>query len=553
MAEEWPCPVPGCSKKFDSEAALMGHVGGQHKGYKYRAGGYMESPDLGGADVYEIDEPIDLLDNLRQILINNGAGRQREAIIDLFRYYDPSDIDALDGILMNSNIAVNKRKLIIDSWKKRMNIMEPENNNGNGKRAQAPYMDPTQVTPNDMTKMMSNPMMMMQWMRDVQMNAQMTKFMMKVFEESYGDMWGSGNKENGGQQKLPPDVQRIVDEWREMKERDKLRDFAKPLVEEIRDLRRELEEVKRKPADDGGDIEKMVTKIKMLEMLGANKQAEEMRLRMEEKMELARLDRDKAAREFDVQREALRNEATKANYDALRTMFESKVERLQESLREKETTSSRDTVMRTIQEAKEIKAAMDELGGSRNEDAAEERKMALYGEVIKAASTAFGVLGSAMNQNQAGPPVMQRPTNPVAAQVSVEPNETWTFTCPTEGCGRETAVTGTPTKIVCPGCHKVFVNRDAASPPPVAASPPPLPNPEPTPVESIGTFSGGLGTPPLDTSVPMDIVAQRRAELEMLSREELDSIATAMGFDPGLYPNKTMLAEEIVRARYPGM
>ncbi len=571
----WTCPVPGCDKEFSSQAAVSGHVGKVHKGWSYKGAAeealeentaYSDPPEV---PIIPQNDPIDIMHNLRIILANNGVARQREAIIELFREYPPDDMEGLERILDNAGIPVNKKELIMETWGRKMRVIP----RSSGYVVPSARQEPKPVNPLTMTPadIMDNPAKMMEWATAMQKYAMTQQMMMQMMQNIMPGM--SMNpmgqmKPADGHATLPPEVQAQLNELREMKEqsrqRDAMREFLKPMVEEIKDIRRVVD---GRSDGNGAKAPKTlmdyIAEIKMLEALGDNgrQAADQLRMQMEEKMELARMERDKEMRQFDVQKENLRNQLSQAQIDGIKASFVSQVERLQDMLREKETKGSRETIMSAIKEAQEMKQVIDQLGGAKS--AEEDKKMEMYSEIIKAAAQVIAPVGQMLMQGVNGQPP-RGPMPPVARPSPPRPSapapppadgsgETWQFKCPKEGCGAEQTVVGTPDTLVCPACRSEFRNREAPAPSSMMGAGGALGSE--TPMSIMGQADSGLKgmfPPTLGGEVPHDVVEARKAELMEYPQDSLEAIARQMGYDPSRYPTKDMLVEEIVRSRYVG-
>jgi hypothetical protein len=544
-SKRWRCNV--CGNMFEDMKKLSGHMWGAHK-RAYRGGGY--TPE--GA-VLELPKPIvieggfvvdgrrspDIYNQMRIILDQNGILDARESIMDDFVYQDPTDIKNLSIRLAQFGLPPNKINIIINSWKRYMQSVGMMTQTDEAEKPKKPTIDPLKATPADMSGWG-----IAEWMQygmEIRRQKQAMEMQERMMKQVFGDsdegmsMLGLGSPRSTGG-RVPPEVQAQLDELKQYKERDKLKEVMDPLWKEIRALRGDMADTmenKNQPKKDSmADLVEMFKMKTMLSSLGTpegNESAEKLRIAMEERVEKKRMEMQQEMNKLQLAMEQAKEEKHSLELKNLQTEMGAKIDTMK-TLNEIANKDKAQDLEEVIAKAQRIQNMMKTLGGDTETDDDKKMKMIMgtlqgtvetlkgpigdlakgfmIGQQAKAQSVGMGGGQAPQGQYPSAPPGQRPPPRGTAKRTMA--------TCPNPNCKADFEVDMNRPQAECPGCHSVY----------------------------------NIGGQQQDQGAPMGDANAKRRTLMGMDRSALEDVARGDGIDPDQYPSQDSLVDAMLGNSY---
>jgi hypothetical protein len=503
---EFRCPVPGCGQVFASERALAGHLGGKHRGYK-AAGVVMEEGDsMDEAEEMVVnsegwtvpsEEPVvDQRNLLRRLLqLNNITGNKREAIVKMFEYYDEDDAEGLDTVLRKNNINKATRELVVELYKKEMDIVDRDDD-----EEQTPIKgrrNPLNANPTDYA---DDPMGLMQWAKDMMKT--------KVIMDQMGSMMGAMGFIKGTTvgTELPPDIQKELNELREWREEQRRQKEMEPLIRRINQLQQALEEKEEEESrsDSMSDIMEMVKMKALLKSLGDDEGAMKLQVMMDQKAEQERLRREEEAKQFQARLEMERQNAQNMQMQLVQAQMKAQNDLMNMQLQFAQQAKSRD-VLDVMKEAQEISEAISAFKGQSAAQDLEAQKAANIASILSSVAQTLGPVASEIAKSYGeGKRNAQAASRPEGGRTAPVEDDYSVMDC--SECGAKFSYPSNVPGVTCPRCHTRF--------------------------ELQGTAED-----------------DRRSALMQLPVSDLAQTASSFGIDPTLpqYQDKGRLVDDLIR------
>lgn len=531
-----PCPYKGTTEvgikqhyKLKHQMVWPGAAAAKGKREKE------QSPDEKWAEketIFEKDSspPNDPFDALRQIMHNNQCDKWREATISLFQNYDPEDYEGLEQILQDQHIPPIKRKMVMTTYRKMMGAPEPEEEEEaqpvKGKK-QAPMMNPWEVGPEHLMTM--SPGDRMRW------KMAMTAY--RQAEKDYQDEMAKGSVSQGAQpSQYPPEIQELIKEMREMKEREKQQQMFNPLLQRLEAIEKSLQQ--RGGAGGGGnaafqDIYDKAMTFKLLDSLGNSKEVDGLRQEAEQRMEKIRLERDQVAANASQQIEALKTQTIQMQLATMDQNTRAQIASLQAQLAN--TKDAPGSMAKILDDYMALQQRVEQFRTGEAPKTEGEKKtemvVGLLGDVAKTFQPTIQTAVQAMtqkNNNQARPnaparPPMRNVQQPPSNQANnVQEANIQQYTC--DFCGTPIQYVGNPSSITCPSCGQVFSNDATEA--------------RAAPVRQMMPTEQSQREPTED---------ELRANLIQQPRSALEIIARKRGIDPSAYATNEELVDFLLR------
>ena len=547
----WRCPVPYCKNPlWPDETALRAHMLNAHK-RTYRGGGKMVNGATvdprqpitlpGGymADARDINVSVDIYTQLRNILDSFGVADIREGIVDSFASEDnPTDIKRLKVLLTQAAVQPSRVNMIIDRWARYMTNIgmaveeveeEQKKRESKGNPLKASFDDMANWGPGEW--MQFNQQMQKQAMA-MKMYNMMTQNMMAGMGFSGGDMNAMGVPSSQPQQ-LPREIQIQLDELKQFRERDKLKEALDPVMRTLNNLRADFEDTKQAAPkkDSMADLMDMVKMQQLLKTMGPqhDKDADVMRVQMEERIETKKMQMEKEYRELALRMEAAKEANHQLEMRNIQTEMSAKIDNLK-TLNEVASRDKGQDLESVINNALRVQETLKKLQGDNETD--DDKKMktimgAIQGTIESVAPSIDKMATGYMLSQQAkaagargpaGPPpgrsnvpsgMGQRPPAPQNARPLAK--------CTNPECNREFEVDPNSPTAQCPGCYTVY---------------------------NIGQGPQGGRQGP--SQAPMGDTNAKRQTLLRMDRSALEEVARGDGIDPDQYPTHEMLVDAMM-------
>jgi uncharacterized Zn finger protein (UPF0148 family) len=543
---QFKCNEPGCPYVSDREENLSKHYRNKHK-KKYMGGGAQPDdsvPEEGAIDesgMFNESDPSEEynpMNVLKAILDNFGLTARKNAIVNLFSNYQMDDVVALERILRESGfVKPNVKSLILETYAKNLGIkvkgddVEEEEIQIKGKKTT--IRDPTAMSPAEIAAMSPGELAM--WQADLNRYGQALMFQQKAMSTMYGNLGGFGTMAPGvATGALPPEVQQALNELKEIKERDKMREMISPLARRLDDLTEMMQGGAKKGGSSFDDLKEYAMTMKMLETLGSDKNSQSVQQMAEQRLEVMRQETARIQAQQNAQISGLRDQATALQIKNIQDAMAGQMAVLQNQLQNANT--SKQTLVQSVQEMLGLQKALSQLTTGQEPETPEERKAKSTEKMIESVMTGVSPaltklaegFGAAKTPNMAMAPVNGIPLGQNVENVGEDMHQ---MVC--TKCGKPFPFAGNPPMLQCPNCGMQYKQQGKMDEPPAN------PNAPMSDVYVSGPKPGNKE--PTDDEIVK--------ELTMMPREQLDQLASDRGIDPDMYPNKIELSKAIARLR----
>lgn len=471
--------------------------------------------------------PNDPFDALRQIMHNNGCDKWREATISLFQNYKSEDYEGLEQIMADQHIPPVQRNMVLKTYRAMMGAPvegETEAEEAPGKK-KVVYRDPTTVDAAEIANMSESDKQ--KWRMDLAKYAQAVKFQTEQTDQLWAAMGlgGSGKMQSG---QLPPEVQAIVNEFKEMKERERRQQELAPLYRQIEALTQAIQQQQSQGPKSGTDVKAIMDTAmayKALDAISGTKEGERLKAELDAKMEQERSASQERMQGQQMLLEKMKSDNQQLQMANLTQNFNAQMALLQQQMANQ--ASTKEDMVSTLKKVMELSDAVNQFRGG--------AAVPGVGGNIEMVKTLVNGLGPgllrigegflAMKSGQQRPSIQPPMMPPMENQPLVVQEQQPTAVIDCSKCHNQFPVYGNPPMVKCPNCGQPYGQKGTAAQsmvqPTVASG---RPAPEPTDQEIIEA-------------------------LKMEPREVLDAKAIELGLDPTIFPNKESLAEALSRMR----
>ena len=473
--------------------------------------------------------PIDYYKALRQIMHNNGADQWREATISLFKNYDPGEVEALEDILSQQHVPIASINMIMKTYMASMGIKEKEETEATTKETQKKklaYRDPTTIDPMEIANMTETEKF--RYQMELAKYAGALKFQQDQLKMVYNSMGlNTGGQMQSGQ--YPPEVQAMMNEFKEMKERERQKELLAPLNRQIEVLTQMMQQGQGKSSGSGEvkEVMERIMTLKALDSLGNTKEADQLREMMSQKLEETKTQSQERMQSQQIAYEKMKDTNAQLQMGMLTQSFQGQIELLKQQMASQNAT--KEDMITTINKALELEKTITSFRGGAAPGTSNNLEMlktvinGLGPPLLKIGEGLIGLKAGNPQGPRMQPPMAQPMEQPGMMDVQGQ-QPTQVFEC--VACHKPVPVYGQPVMVTCPTCGKVYSQKGASAQPmnvePTIASGRPAPEPS----------------------------EQEIAEaLKMESREVLDRKALDVGLDPSIYANKDSLADALARVR----
>lgn len=564
VSKTWRCNNPNCGLMWATEKELADHMWYAHK-KQYRGGGKMPEGAVvdppqpitlpGGfmGDMRDISAEVDVYQQLRNILDSFQVRDIREAIVDSFASGEnPADVKRLKVLLTGFGVQPSRVNLIVDRWARYMDsigmaVEDVEEEQRQKERKSNPlkanYEDMANWGPGQWAEYQ---MQMQKQAMGMKIQFMMMKNMMKSMDMSDMDMNSMGVNVPGAQQssgQLPRDIQLRLERLDQYEQRDKLKEAIDPVMRAVQNLRADFDDTRQKAeqAPKKDSMAELMDMVKMQALLknmgGHDKDAEVMRVQMEERIENKRMQQEKDLRELQMKMEAAKQENHALEMRNIQTQMEAKIDNLK-TLNEIAARDKGQDLESVINNALRVQDTLKKLQGDNDSD--DDKKMKNIMGTVQGLAESFSpaidkmAQGFLMNQQAKAQQVAPRMPSAVPAgraslgggppmsgmgqpgRPAPPPTSRKLATCTHEGCGIEFEINGTSNQAECPGCHTVY---------------------------DIG-YDAGQGRP--SNGAPAGNTMAKKDTLMKMDRPTLDEYARAQGIEPDQFPTHEMLVNALM-------
>jgi hypothetical protein len=561
LVKTWRCNNANCGLMWASEKELADHMWNAHR-KQYRGGGkIMEGASVapaqpitlpGGfmADARDITNQVDVYQQLRVILDSFQVRDIREAIVDSFASEDnPGDIRRLRALLVGFGIQPSRVNLIVDRWARYMeNIGEAVDDVEQEQKQKERKGNPLKANLDDMADWGPGEWMNFRLeMQKRQMAMNMMTKMMDGMGMSSMDASAMGVNAPGNQAQIPRDVQMRLDRLAQYEERDKLKEALDPVMRQLTNLRADVEDtrLKNEQAPKKDSMAELMEMVKMQTLLanigpGKGKDADVLRVQMEERIENKKMQMEKEYRELQAKLEAEKAANHTLEMRNIQVAMDAKIDNLK-TLNEIATRDKGQDLESVINNALRMKETLAKFTGTADTETDDDKKMknimgAIQG-TVETLSPAIDKMASGflISQQRNAQPAARGPPPPGPPQARSMPtgmappprNPTKSLArCTAEGCGREFEVDPSMPTAQCPGCYTVY---------------------------DIGTGPKGPqeGHPSSShSSAPVGDMGAKKDTLLRMDRASLEEVARGEGIDPEQYPTHEMLVDAMMGNAY---
>jgi hypothetical protein len=495
--------------------------------------------------------PLDLMNDLRRILMNNGIRDKRESIIELFEYEDPANWQRLNEILAQADVTPSKRKMVVDLWRRRTSDLdeatyEEQEQEDDGyvgyggdmrdDRQAKKKRSPMAITPDDMANW--QPGDYMKWAMDAQKYISNQQMMMGMLNKMFGSMgvgmdmgMGGGGNANA---RVPPELQAKLNRLEQLEEESRFQKAMEPILKRLDYMRAENEDKKPK-ADPMTEIKEMAVTMRLMETIGSKEGAEVLRMQMDERLEKMRLESQKSLEETRMRMEGMREQNSQLQLKSIQTEMGAKIDMMKQAY-DIASQSKKEDLLSTITKAKEINEALKTITGDTKTP--DDKKMEAIGSIIDNATKTLSPVLQTLAQNIGQPKPAAGPGNRMPSQMRgmqgqmqqpsgsialppLMPGQRAVAQCTAQGCTADIDVDPNKPIAQCLNCgasYHVTKQQQAITPVSQPQSP--------------------------------EALQQKRYQLLDLPREELDEAARQLNLVPEQHHTKEELVEALLRNRF---
>ena len=562
VSKTFRCNNSYCGLTYATEKELADHQFNAHKGKRYQGGGKMPEgaridpiqpitlPGGFMGDARDITAQVDIYAQFRNMLDSFQIRDNREAIVDSFASTDePGNVKRLKALLIAFGVQPSRVNLIVDRWARYIEDVgmavedvdeDTRQKERKGNPLKANFDDMANWGPGEWAQYQ---MQMQKNAMAMKMNMMMMKNMMKSMDMNEGEMnaMGMGIPGGQGQSQIPREIQVKLDRLAQFEERDKLKEAIDPVMRALNGLRADFEDQKAAPKKDSmTDLMDMVKMQQLLKAMGPQheKDADVMRVQMEERIENKKMQMEKEYRELQAKMEQAKESNHQLEMKNIQTAMEAKIDNLK-TLNEIASRDKGQDLETVINNALRVKDTLAKLQGDNETD--DDKKMknimgAIQGTIETVAPSIDKIASGFLMSQQAKAAGARGPSGPPPGVANIPagmqgqrpprgPTNRKIATCTKEGCGRDFEVDPTRPTAQCPGCLTVYDVGDSPR--------------------------GSQGPPPSQYgSGPMGDMGAKRSTLLRMDRPTLEEAARGQGIDPDQYPTHEMLVDVMMGNTY---